>query len=449
MMEAWKNKRVLVVGMARSGLAAAEMLSEIGARAVLSDTKETIDGIDRLKAMGCAVRLGERSETLVRGADAVIVSPGVPPDAPVIGEARRLGVPLMAELEAASRFVQGVKIAITGTNGKTTTSALTGEILKNAGKNTYVAGNIGLPLSSVALKTRPEDYTVIEVSSFQLEHVDTFHPHVAALLNLTPDHLNRHGTMEAYGALKERMLKNQTERDFFIYNADDPFCRQAAGRQRAKAVPFSRTQAQKTGAWMQDGQLMVAGRALLTVEELSLPGPHNLENALAAAAIASELQVPAPVIRHTLRSFQGVEHRMESVRVLDGVKFINDSKGTNPESSIRAVEAMAVPTVLIAGGEDKGMRFDGFASAIRQNEHIRHVVLIGKTAETLREALEKAGYTAYTLAGVDFEKAVSLARELAVPGGAVLLSPACASFDMFKDFEDRGRRFKEIVGEMK
>ncbi len=449
MKEEWKKQQVLVVGMARSGFAAAELLTEIGARAVLSDVRPEIEGIDKLLAKGCVARLGEPSESLVSGCDAVIISPVIPLDAPVVREAKRLSIPLVAELEFASRFVQGTQIAITGTNGKTTTATLTGEMLKKAGKSAYVAGNIGLPLSAVALLTKPDDFTVIEVSSFQLEHMEQFHPRVAALLNLTPDHLNRHGSMEAYGALKEGMLRNQTEADFFIYNKDDTFCREVASRAKAKAVPFSRTQVLGEGAWIENGQFMVSERALCPVEELAIPGDHNVENALAAAAIAVELQVPAPVIRHTLRSFSGVEHRMEPVRTVDGVRYINDSKGTNPDSSIRAVQSMTIPTVLIAGGEDKGNDYTAFAQAVRRNENIIHTVLIGRTAGAIRDALASAGVTNCTMAGDDFEKAIELARGKAVNGGAVLLSPACASFDMFKDFEERGRRFKEIVNTLR
>ena len=445
MNESWKNKSVLVVGMARSGIAAAELLCALGSHVVLSDTKAETDGLCGLLAQGCESRLGEPAQTLVEGRDAVIVSPAVPMDAPVVREAARLGVPVMAELGFAAELVKGTQLAITGTNGKTTTCALTGEILRNAGKNTYVAGNIGLPLSAVALKAMPEDYCVIEVSSFQLEHMENFHPRGAALLNLTPDHLNRHGSMEAYGSLKEGMLRNQTEDDFFVYHADDAFCAAVASRAKARTVPFSRTQILSHGAWVQDGQVMVSGRALCVVEELNLKGPHNLENALAAAAIGAELGVPAAVIRHTLRSFQGVPHRMENVRAFDGVRYINDSKGTNPDSSMRAVESMTVPTVLIAGGDDKEMSFIPFARAIRANENISQVILIGKTAEKIRDALATEGYTACTMAGYDFEKAIGLARSFATDGGAVLLSPACASFDMFKDFEARGDTFKEIV----
>lgn len=445
MGEDWKNKRVLVVGMARSGVAAAGLLCAQGALPVLSDSRPDKAGLDTLIAMGCQARLGEMPETLVDGCDAVVVSPAVPMDAPVVRRAQALHVPVLGELELAARFVRGTQVAVTGTNGKTTTVSLTGEMLRNAGRRAFVAGNIGLALSGVALETREEDVCVIEVSSFQLETVDRFHPHVAALLNLTPDHLNRHGTMEAYGALKSRITERQEARDFFVYNADDPFCAQVASQTRAQAVPFSRLTPQETGAWVENEQILVEGRALCGVDALSLPGPHNLENALAASAMASCLGVPAPVIRHTLRTFSGVEHRMESVRVLDGVRYINDSKGTNPDASIRAVEGMTVPTVLIAGGDEKGTSFDGFARAIRANPNIRSVVLMGKTAGKIGEALERAGYSAYQTAGYDLEKAVRLARQAAERGGAVLLSPACASFDMFSDYEERGKQFKRIV----
>lgn len=445
MSESWMHKRVLVVGLARSGLAAAELLSALGAHVVLSDAKGDISGLDRLLALGCEARVGVPSETLVAGCDAVIISPAVPKGAPVVIEAQKLSVPLYSELEFAAGLLQGTQIGITGTNGKTTTCALTGEILKKAGKSTRTAGNIGLALSAVVRETTPESYTVIEVSSFQLEQMQSFHPHGAAILNLTPDHLNRHGTMEAYGALKESMLQNQNETDFFVYNVDDPFCVSVAKRAKARIVPFSVTKVLKEGAWVQDGQIMVAGRALCSVEELSLPGAHNLQNALAASAIASELMVPAPVIRHTLRTFQGVEHRMEMVGTIHGVSYINDSKGTNPESSVHAVRSMSAPTALIAGGDDKGMDFSVFAQEILKNQNIIHVVLIGKSSQKLQKLLDEMGYTAYTVAGFDFEKAIDMARRQVMGGGTVLLSPACASFDMFKDFEERGTQFKEYV----
>ncbi|MDR0929789.1 MAG: UDP-N-acetylmuramoyl-L-alanine--D-glutamate ligase [Oscillospiraceae bacterium] len=448
MDSAYSGQRVLVVGMARSGLAAGKLLLALGARVILCDARADVAGVDELAALGAAAQMGQDGADLVPDCDLLVVSPGVPLDAPVIQKAQALGVPVLSELALAAGQLSGETIAVTGTNGKTTTVTLIGEMLKNAGKPTRIAGNIGLALSAVALDTKPEDYTVIEVSSFQMENPGEFHPHIAVMLNLTPDHLNRHGTLEAYGALKARMGQRQGKRDVFVYNADDAFCRAEASKTKARTVPFSRTRRLKKGAWADAGQIWLPGRALCHVEELLLPGPHNLENALAAAAVAGELGIPPAVIRHTLRSFRGVEHRMETVRVLDGVTWINDSKGTNPDASIRAVQGMQVPTVLIAGGYDKETPFGALAEAVAANHALRDVVLIGKTAGQIRAALEQAGFTAIQDAGDDFAKALDMARALAEPGGAVLLSPACASFDMFKDYEERGREFKALVQQM-
>ena len=445
MRESWLHKRVLIVGMARSGIAASELLVALGAQVLLSDARAAIEAIEPLIAMGCIPHLGVPSETLVSGCDAVVISPAVHKDAPAVLQAQKLGVPVYSELELAASLLQGTQIAITGTNGKTTTCTLLGEILRQAGKKTFVGGNIGLALSAIVPKTDAESYTVVEVSSFQLEQMNQFHPRGSAILNLTPDHLDRHGDMESYGKLKESLLSNQCEEDFFVYNADDPFCCSVASRAKAKGVPFSRAQVLQEGAWVQGGQLFIAGRAICSVEELSLPGMHNLENALAAAAIASELMVPIPVIRHTLRTFAGVEHRMELVDTLDGVTYINDSKGTNPESSIHAVKSMKAPTALLIGGSEKEADFSLFIDEIIRNKHIIHVVLIGKSSGTLQKLLDEAGYTKYTCAGFDFKKAIDIARRQVINGGTVLLSPACASFDMFKDFEERGTQFKEII----
>ena len=443
-----KQKRVLVVGMARSGVAAAKLLCALGATPVLSDTRTDIEGMDELQAMGCLPRLGEDAAQLVASCDFAVISPAVTLKAPVVTTAKRLGIPVLGELEFAFRHTNGTKLAITGTNGKTTTVTLVSEMLKNAGHNAFVAGNIGVPLSQVALEARPGDTVVIEVSSFQMETADQFHPHGAILTNLTPDHLNRHGTMEAYGALKARMVARQDAHDFLVYNADDAFCCATAEASNARKVPFSRTQKLKAGAYVLDGQVIVCGKALCAVEEIGIPGPHNLENALAASAMAAESGVPLPVIRHTLRTFAGVEHRMELVRTLDGVRWINDSKGTNPEATMRGVEGMTVPTVIILGGSEKDTPFDVLAETIVCNPNIHHAVLIGKTAHKIDEALRRAGFESILHCGYDLKKAVDASRKLAEPGGAVLLSPACASFDMFHDYEDRGRVFKQLVLEL-
>ncbi|MDR3052184.1 MAG: UDP-N-acetylmuramoyl-L-alanine--D-glutamate ligase, partial [Oscillospiraceae bacterium] len=335
-------------------------------------------------------------------------------------------------------------------NGKTTTTTLVGEICKNAGRLTWVAGNIGLPLTAVAGQTHPEDVVVVEVSSFQCESLDTFQPDVAAVLNITEDHLNRHGAMCAYIAMKRRIFEKQTDTQVAVLNWDDPVCRDMAAGLAARVMWFSRRQAVPEGAFLQNEEVMVAmdgapPRALCRADEIKIPGAHNLENALAAAVMTAALGVPLPVIRHTLRTFLGVEHRIEFVRELDGVRYINDSKGTNVDATLKAVEAMRAPTVLLAGGSDKGVDFAPLAQGILAQPLIRHVVLIGATAQKIAAALDNAGYKSYEHAGSDMARAVDACRALAGPGWNVLLSPACASFDMFKDFEHRGEVFKQLV----
>ncbi len=447
-----QDRKVLVVGMARSGVAAALMLHELGAGVRIADQKteaELGSQLDELRLEGIEWRLGEPAEALLEGMDLLVVSPGVPVTHPAIEKARRLGIPAIGELELAYRHAQGRLIAITGTNGKTTTCTLTGEIFKNAGKLTYVVGNIGVPYASVALKTRPEDVTVCEVSSFQLETVEKFHPGVTAILNITEDHLNRHGTMAVYTQLKARVFENQTSDDTLILNYDDEVLRDMAKDAPCRVRWFSRTQIPPRGAFVA-GDALVYGtaddyRTICVADEIAIPGPHNLENALAATAIAMCMDVPPPVIRHTLRTFKGVEHRIEKVRELDGVTYINDSKGTNVDSTLKAIQTMTKPTVMILGGYDKHVDMTRLCQAIPGSQ-IQKVVLIGDTAMQIQKGLDETGFTAYSHAGHDFEKAVLMAREMAGPGWNVLLSPACASFDMFADYEQRGRVFKSIVG---
>ena len=446
-----QGRKVLVVGMARSGVAAARMLLDLGAEVRIADQKTEADFGDQLselKLEGVEWRLGEPAEGLLDGMDLLVVSPGVPVTHPAVTEARRRDIPVVGELELASRHAQGRLIAITGTNGKTTTCTLTGEIFKNAGKLTYVVGNIGYPYSAVALKTRPEDVTVCEVSSFQLETVERFHPSITAILNITEDHLNRHGTMAVYTQLKARVFENQTADDTLILNYDDPALREMASSARSRVRWFSRTAIPPKGAFVAGGSVVYGTaddyRAICVADEIAIPGPHNLENALAATAIAMCAEVPPPVIRHTLRTFKGVEHRIEKVRELDGVTYINDSKGTNVDSTLKAIATMAKPTVMILGGYDKHVDMTRLTRAIPGSQ-IEKVVLIGDTAAEIQKGLDEAGFTAYVHAGHDFEKAVLMARDMAEPGWNVLLSPACASFDMFQDYEQRGRAFKAIV----
>lgn len=451
----WRGKRVMVLGLARSGVAVAQLLCGYGATVLLSDkkTREQLgDSVKALDGLNCEWFVGQGPEAAMEMADVLLISPGVPIDAPVVKMAQEKGIPVTGELEVASQLCAGLQVALTGTNGKTTTVSLLGEIFRAAGKIAHVAGNIGYPLSSAAMESTQDDAVVVEVSSFQLETTEAFHPRVAAVLNLTPDHLNRHYTMENYAAVKRHIFDCQTENDVAVLNFDDAACRDMAKGLKAKIAWFSRTQALDEGAFVRDGQIVLAWKGeekiVCPTKEVFIPGPHNLENALAAAMMAYAAGVPSPVIRHVLRTFKGVEHRIEPVRDLCGVRWYNDSKGTNVDSTIKAVETMTAPTVLILGGSDKGTPFDELAQVIVKSGWIKDVVLCGATGPKIEKALLDAGYTAIHHAE-NYEETVKLCRSLAVEGGNVLLSPACASFDMFSDYEQRGRIFKELVNNLK
>jgi len=447
----YERKRVLVVGMARSGIAAARLLLNHGAIPILYDAKKADafgDALDALKENGCELHFGEDPLELLPACDSVVISPGVPIDAPIIKAAREKGIAVIGELELAFSLLQGEVLAITGTNGKTTTATLLGKMFENAGRITHVAGNIGYPLSAVALVSKKSDVVVVEVSSFQLESIRTFRPCVAALLNITEDHLNRHGTMEHYARLKQRIFENQTAEDVAVLNLDDAVISRMRDKIKSRTAFFSRTQQVDNGACVENGKIIWRWDGMIKpicdADQILIPGPHNLENALAATAMAAARGLPAPVIRHTLQSFTGVEHRIEKVRVLEGITYINDSKGTNVDSTIKAVQSMKAPTVIILGGYDKHTDFTPLAQEIAANSIIRQAVVIGETASQIGESLQKAGFMNITQA-YSLEDAVIKSRELAVSGGNVLLSPACASFDMFSDYEHRGLVFKEIV----
>ena len=451
----YEKKRVMVVGMARSGVAAAQLLLSHGAIPVLYDEKKADafgDTLIPLKDTACEFHLGEDPFVLMDKCDSVVISPGVPIDAPIVKAAKEQGLPIVGELELAFSLLQGEVLAISGTNGKTTTTTLLGKMFENAGRITHVAGNIGYPLSSVALISKKSDVVVVEVSSFQLESIRTFHPCVAALLNITEDHLNRHGTMEQYIRLKQRIFENQTPQDIAVLNMDDPILVKMADKVKANVAFFSRTQYVSNGACVEDGKIVWRWdgltKPICDADQILIPGPHNLENALAATAMAASRGVPSAVIRHTLQSFTGVEHRIEKVRVLDGVTYINDSKGTNVDSTIKAVLSMKAPTVLILGGYDKHTDFMPLCKVIVASGVISQILVIGETARQIAKTLNEAGYHNITQ-GFSMEDVVQKARQLAVSGGNVLLSPACASFDMFRDFEHRGQVFKEIVTQLK
>lgn len=450
-----KVNRAMVLGMARSGIAAANLLLLRGAEVWVCDAKKKADfngALDDLEARGAHLLLEEtHPEAHLEGMDLLVVSPGIRIEHPAIERAKALGIEVVGEVEYAYRESTGMLLAVTGTNGKTTTVTLLGEIFKNAGRRTWVVGNIGTPYSGAVPQMRAGDVTVCEISSFMMETSKEFHPSVAAVLNISEDHMDRHHTMERYVQLKERIFENCDEGDFLILNYDDPFTRDMANRAKCRVVWFSSRNPVPYGAFVQDGKVVFGTednfKEICTPGEIYIPGEHNLKNAMAASAMAMVAGIPAPVIRHTLRTFQGVEHRIEFVRELDGVRFINDSKGTNVDSTIQAVRAMDRPTVLILGGYDKHCDFSPLVEVILQNP-IERIVLIGKTADQIAGTLDQFGYTAYEHCGTDFEGAVRRAFERAQEGGNVLFSPSCASFDMFTDYEARGRIFKEIVNRM-
>ena len=441
--------------MARSGIAAAQLLCQAGAHVAVNDMKPREafgEKLDVLNGLPIEFRLGEDGIDALNGRDTLVISPGVPIDAPIVKVAKEKGIPVTGEMEMASTLLQGALVAVTGTNGKTTTVSLLGAIFEAAGKVTHVCGNIGYPLSAAVLESKYDHVVVAEVSSFQLETTQTFHPLSAAVLNVTEDHLNRHGTMAVYTGLKRHIFDGQDEEDYAVLNWDDAACREMAKGLKSRVLFFSRLSEVPQGAFVRDGKIIVRldGRekAVCDAEELKIPGPHNLENALAAAAMAFSRGVPAPVIRQAMRTFQGVEHRIEFTRELDGVRYINDSKGTNVDSTIKAVQSMKAPTAIILGGYDKHVSFDPLADEIVKTPLIEHCVLIGVTAPQIEAALKKAGYTAIQHAA-SMQEAVEMCRALSRPGGNVLLSPACASFDMFEDYEQRGRIFKQIVMDLK
>lgn len=452
----YENKRVLVVGLARSGVAAVQLLVSHRALVTANDsrTEEALgDILAPLKTLPVKLETGKPASELLVGQDVLVISPGIPDTAPFVQKAREMGIYVTGELELASQLFSGDLVAVSGTNGKTTTVSLLGEIFGNAGRKTHVVGNIGYPWSLAAMESGPRDLTVCEVSSFQMETADTFHPQVAVLTNITEDHLNRHGTMENYVAMKMRMFRHMRGEDTAVFNLDDPWTEKLRKQVSCRVLCFSRTREVTHGAFVRNGQVVLKTeneeKTICGTDEIFIPGPHNLENALAAVCAAATMGVPAPVIRHTLKTFRGVEHRIETVRELEGVRYINDSKGTNPDSTIKAIQTMDRPTVIILGGSDKHSDFLPMAAEMVRSPFLRGAVLIGDTAGAIEESLMKAGFTNIVRKGYDLKAALDACREQASEGWNVLLSPACASFDMFSDYEERGRVFKQMVRELK
>lgn len=450
-----KGQKVLVVGLAVSGIPVVQALHRLGARITVNDLKEKTDlgeCWDILSPLVSTWVLGSHPED-VADYDLMVLSPGVPTDLPFIAAGRASGVEIIGELELAYRFACGTFVAITGTNGKTTTTALTGEIFTRAGKRTEVVGNIGVPAIAKVLDATEETVFITEVSSFQLESCSKFHPKVAAVLNITPDHLNRHKTMGNYTDAKAKVFENQSGDDTLILNYDNPGTRALAQQAPAKVRFFSRSILEPGFTGVADNWIVIREQnediRICPVSDLFIPGAHNLENALAASTMAYCCGIEPTVIAEGLRAFQGVAHRIEWVGEFKGVRFYNDSKGTNPDSTIKAVEAMQSPTVLIAGGMDKGSEFDELVASFGTT--ITDIVLLGETREKIQESARRAGFHNSVLVAT-MEEAVREAWRRAVDGGNILLSPACASWDMYANYEVRGQHFKDsiaaLIGEL-
>ena len=444
-----KNKRVLVVGLGKSGKSAALFLRDRGARVTVSDLRsaEALAGeIPALLDAGIMVETGGHGLLTFRRQDLIVVSPGVPCDTPELKQVRAFGLPIIGELELASRFLQGQIVAITGSNGKTTTTALLGKIFADAGGPTLVGGNIGTPVIDLIAQSTPQTISVLEVSSFQLETVVEFRPHIAVVLNITQDHLDRHGTFENYAAMKARITAQQTAEDFFVLNAEDKPTQMLAAQTKAQVFWFSGRRAIKQGAFVHGESIVFLPREgakpepVMPVAEIPLKGAHNVENVLAAVCAARLGGVSAESIRASVAGFKAVEHRLEFVATVRGVAFFNDSKATNVDATKKALEAFPGGVHLILGGKDKNSDYTELADLLRAR--VKTVYTIGSAAEKIERHL--AGVVKIVSAGT-LDAAVRQAAQLAVAGDVVLLAPACASFDQFTSYEHRGRVFKELV----
>ncbi len=454
----YEGKKILIAGAGISGIGAAGLLGRAGCKLAIYDGKEDLD-TGALRAQMPAgteltFELGAFRDQLAEEYDMLVMSPGIPLDTPIARAFIERGRPVIGEIELAASFAKGRIAAITGTNGKTTTTALVGQILESYYPSVYVVGNIGIPFTQVADQTGEDSVIAAEISSFQLETAIDFHPHVSAVLNVTPDHLDRHKTMENYAKIKMSITKNQRADEVVVLNYDDPVTRAMAGKTPARAVMFSRKEALPEGIILKDTEaapvfvIRDQGKEIpvCSTDEIRLLGSHNHENILAAIGIAWYMGVPADYIRKAVMDFKAVEHRIEYVDTVDGVEYYNDSKGTNPDAAIKGIRAMVRPTVLLGGGYDKQSTYDEWIEAF--DGKVKCLILMGATAGAIGKTAAAHGFRNIIYAD-SLEEAMEAARKEAVPGDAVLLSPACASWGMFRNYEVRGRRFKEIVESFK
>lgn len=446
------SQKVLVAGTGISGIAAAKLLLSKGGEVVLYDGNEKLDPEELKKKFdeGATITfvLGELKKTDLLGVELAILSPGIPADAPFVEMIRETGIPIWGEMQLAYHCAKGRMAAITGTNGKTTTTSLTGEIMKSFYDSVFVVGNIGEPFAFHALETTDETVTVAEVSSFMLETMTDFHPNVSAILNITPDHLDRHKTMECYIETKESITKNQKEGDVCVLNYEDPVLREFGETLKdIKVVYFSSLRTLKQGFYLKEDEIVYNDgekeTVIVNIHDLKLLGRHNHENVMAAVAISMNMGVPLEKIQKVIKEFKAVEHRIEFVTERFGVKYYNDSKGTNPDAAIKGIQAMNRPTLLIGGGYDKGSSYDEWLNAF--DGKVRYLVLIGQTREKIKEAAERLGVCPNIVLCEDLKEAVEFCAQKAEAGDAVLLSPACASWGQFDNYEQRGDMFKEYV----
>ena len=449
----WKQKKVLVFGTGISGIGAAELLEQVNAYPILYDGNDKVkeeEIREKLpKDSKIEIIIGKLKDEVIQSLDLVVLSPGVPTDLPIVNKMRDQGLKIWGEVELAYENSKGDVLAITGTNGKTTTTSLLGAIMKHHQKEVYVVGNIGTPYTQAALQMTEKTVSVAEISSFQLETIEKFHPRVSAILNITPDHLNRHHTMEEYIRVKERIAENQKEDDTCVLNYEDEILREFARNLHCKVLFFSSARTLERGIYLKDDRIEYNnGMDIVTVckiKDLKLLGRHNYENVMAASAMALAYGVPLSEIQYVVKQFQAVEHRIEYVTEKNGVVYYNDSKGTNPDAAIKGIQAMDRPTLLIGGGYDKDSSYEEWIQAF--DGKVRYLVLIGQTREKIAEAARKCGFFNILFAET-LEEAVHICAEKAKPGDAVLLSPACASWGMFQNYEMRGKIFKEIVNHL-
>ncbi len=441
-----QGKRVLVVGLGKSGVASSLFLQSRGARVTVSDEKsqeQLRTEIPALLDKGIVVETGKHGERTFREQDLIVVSPGVPNDVAPLMSARKLGIPVIGEIELAARFLQGQVIAITGSNGKTTTTTLTGEVIAAGGFQSLVGGNIGTPAITFVDQSSPSTWVVLEISSFQLETIETFRPHVAAILNITPDHLDRHGSMEAYIAAKARIFENQSDKDFAVLNMDDPTCVALGQKLMPQVYWFSRKAEVERGTFVRGGKIIFRDargeREIMPIDEITLKGAHNLENVLAAAAMGILAGIEPAKVRRAVKDFKAVEHRLEYTATIRGVPYFNDSKATNVDATIKALESFPGNIHLILGGKDKGSDYSVLNDLLKAR--VKRVYTIGAAAQKIESQIAGAEVTS---AGT-LDQAVRKASEFAQSGDIVLLAPACASFDQFQSYEHRGRAFKEAV----